>query len=161
MPQLGPDPVAVTLPFTRTDGTVQMRSFLSTTEWATRTITNADGTFAEERYPAVQVLYEPETGQTSKWFDGGMGIISDSQGYTETHLIHVVVYDAAGNEVESDPVRVYVIHKKEPEEESAVPHGAMIWPIRRSYRSEDVQSLVSWTYPVGVLRDERKWRYRH
>jgi hypothetical protein len=135
-----------------------MRSYLSTTEWATRTITNADGTLAEERYPAVQVLYEPATKQTSMWFDGGMGIINDSHGYTETHLIHVVVYDAAGNEVESEPVRVYVIHKEEPEEESSVPHTASLLPVRREYGYEMVQSRVQWAYPVGVLPDERKWR---
>jgi hypothetical protein len=30
---------------------------------------------------------------------------------TESHLMHVVAYDAAGNETESEPVRFYVIHK--------------------------------------------------
>jgi hypothetical protein len=60
-----------------------------------------------------------------------MGIINDSGGYTETHLIHVVAFDAAGNETESNPVRVYVAHKKtEPKKESMVPHGALVWPVR-------------------------------
>ena len=47
----------------------------------------ADGITGLERYPAIQVLYDRELRQTSMWFDGGMGIISDSLGITETHLI--------------------------------------------------------------------------
>jgi hypothetical protein len=94
----------------------------------------------------VQVLYDPELEQTSMWFDGGMGIIQDSKGYTETHLIRVVAVDAAGNETESEPVRVYVIHKKEEEEteQTAAPNVAMTWPVRR----EEQQAL-----PPGTGED--------
>ena len=147
VPRLGPNPVGLTLPITQTDGTVWERFYLSTTEWATRTITNADGTFAEEEYPAVQVLYDPELAQMSMWFDGGMGIIEDSQGYTETHLIRVVAVDAAGNETESEPIRVYVIHKEKEEEteQTAAPHVAMIWPVRR----EEQQAFPSDTGEGG------------
>jgi membrane peptidoglycan carboxypeptidase len=128
VPQLGPNPVGVTLPITQPDGTVVERYYLSRTLWSTRTITNPDGTLSEEEYPEIQVLYDPELDQSSMWFEGGMGIISDSGGYTETHLIHVVAVDAAGNEVESEKVRVYVVHE-EPEEEAVTPHSGMIWPI--------------------------------
>ncbi len=131
VPKLGPDPVQVTLPYTLSDGRVGQRDFLSTSVWATRTITNPDGSLGQEQYQVSQVLYDPRLGQTSMWFDGGMGIINDSGGYTETHLIHVVAFDAAGNETESKPVRVYVAHKKtEPKKESMVPHGALVWPVR-------------------------------
>jgi hypothetical protein len=137
VPVLGASPVEVTLPVTQTDGSVIHKYYLSRSEWATRTITHADDTLGQEEYMALQVLYDPQLGQTSMWFDGGMGIIQDSKGYTETHLIRVVAVDAAGNETESDPVRVYVIHKKKEEEkdQAAVPHGALIWPVR----SEDQQ----------------------
>ncbi len=91
IPRLGPNPVGVTLPFTRTDGTVEQRYYLATTIWATRTITNQDGTTGIENYPAVRVLYDPNLDQTSMWFDGGMGILADSHGYTENHLIRVIV----------------------------------------------------------------------
>jgi hypothetical protein len=47
-----------------------------------------------------------------------MTIISDTHGYTETHQIHVVAYDAAGNEVESEKVRIYVVHEQEEEEQT-------------------------------------------
>jgi hypothetical protein len=139
VPLLGPGAVEITLPYTNTDGSVWYKSYLANTSWATRTITNADGTLGEESYPAVQVLYDPQWGQTSKWFDGGMGILYDSRGYTETHLIHVEAFDAAGNELKSQPVRVYVIHKKDKEPESAVPHVALIWPVRR--RDKEIDAL--------------------
>jgi hypothetical protein len=101
---------------------------------------------------ALQVLYDPQLGQTSMWFDGGMGIIQDSTGYTETHLIRVVAVDAAGNETESDPVRVYVTHKKKEEEkdQAAVPHGALIWPAR----NEDQQSPPPGTHDGNLASSQ-------
>jgi hypothetical protein len=123
VPVLREGAMGVTLPITQPDGTVVERYYLSNTLWATRTITNEDGTVGEERYPAVQVLYDQELEQTSMWFDGGMGIIADSHGYTETHLFHVVAVDAAGNETESRKVRVFVVHEEEPEEEAALPRA--------------------------------------
>jgi hypothetical protein len=48
---------------------------------------------------------------------GGHTIIDTTQGYTETHLVHVVAYDSAGNKTESERVSVIVIPKKEDEEE--------------------------------------------
>ena len=127
------------LDFTRDNVGNRMAIIFKELKVRSRTITNADGTFAEEEYPAVQVLYDPEIERTSMWFDGGMGILHDSHGYTETHLIRVVAVDAAGNETESEPVRVYVIHKPKEEEteQAALPRAdigarvAMIWPRRR------------------------------
>ena len=127
VPQLGPDAIGITIPITEPDGTMTERYYLAETFMATRTITHEDGITGTEEYIAKRVMYDPELGQTSMWFDGGMGILSDSGGYTETHLVHVVAVDAAGNETESEQLRVYVKHK-EKEEESAVPHGALIWP---------------------------------
>ncbi len=50
-------------------------------------------------------------------FDGGFGAIYTSEGvYFETHLFKVKAIDRAGNETESNEVRVYVRHKKEDEE---------------------------------------------
>jgi membrane peptidoglycan carboxypeptidase len=152
VPVLGANPVEVTLPVTQTDGSVIQKYYLSRSEWATRTITHADGTLGQEGYMALQVLYDPQLGQTSMWFDGGMGIIQDSTGYTETHLIRVVAVDAAGNETESDPVRVYVTHKKKEEEkdQAAVPHGALIWPAR----NEDQQSPPPGTHDGNLASSQ-------
>ena len=50
-------------------------------------------------------------------FPNGFGVICDSGGYTETHQIHAIAYDAAGNQVESEKVRIFVVHEEEEEEE--------------------------------------------
>ena len=53
-------------------------------------------------------------------FSGGRAIISDTLGYTETHVVYAVAYDAAGNSVETEKVRFYVMHKpKEKEKPTA------------------------------------------
>jgi hypothetical protein len=51
-------------------------------------------------------------------FPGGRGIISDTVGYTETHTIKAIAYDAAGNQMESEEVTIYIVHEREEEEES-------------------------------------------
>jgi penicillin-binding protein 1C len=55
----------------------------------------------------------------------GYGVISDSGGYTETHLIHVIGFDAAGNRTESEKVRIYTIHKPK-EEKQGTPTPAPV-----------------------------------
>jgi membrane peptidoglycan carboxypeptidase len=52
-----------------------------------------------------------------KVFSGGLNIISTTLYYTETHLIHVIAYDSAGNKTKTEPIRVQVAPKKEEEEE--------------------------------------------
>lgn len=42
----------------------------------------------------------------------GFGIIHDSKGYTETHVIKAVAYDSAGNQAESETIRIFVQHKE-------------------------------------------------
>ncbi len=140
VPVLGPNPVGITLPITRPDGTVVERYYLSRTLWATRTITSEDGIVGEERYPEIRVLYDPELAQTSMWYGGGLGIIADSHGYTETHLFHVIAVDAAGNETESDRVRIYITHEKEEEEEAVLPALAMAWPPWETPRDEPART---------------------
>jgi len=61
---------------------------------------------------------------TQTWESGKM-VIQSTAGYTESHLVHVVAFDAAGNKTESEKVRFYVIHKPKPEEEQ--PSGAIWW----------------------------------
>ena len=57
----------------------------------------------------------------------GRSIISDTLGYTETHTIHIVAYDTAGNEMGSEPLKVHVIHEPEEEEESTLAAARPIW----------------------------------
>jgi membrane peptidoglycan carboxypeptidase len=56
----------------------------------------------------------------------GRSIISNGDGYAETHTIHVVAYDAAGNQMKSDPVAVQVIHERKDEDKEARALGP-IW----------------------------------
>jgi len=59
-------------------------------------------------------------------FTTGFGIIADTWGYTETHVLHVIGFDAAGNQAESEKVRIYTIHKPEEEkEETPTPVAAL------------------------------------
>jgi hypothetical protein len=50
-------------------------------------------------------------------YSGGFSIISGSSGYTESHVIHAVAYDSAGNEIKTEAVRVMVTHRREKDEE--------------------------------------------
>jgi hypothetical protein len=76
-------------------------------------------------------------------FSGGMTIISNTLGYTETHLIHVVAHDAAGNSVESDKVQIFVVHKEEEEEEEE--------------EGEAQPTAMMVGREVARLRKEEKW----
>jgi membrane peptidoglycan carboxypeptidase len=50
-------------------------------------------------------------------FSGGMQIISTTVNYTETHTVHAIAYDVAGNKVETEPIIISIIHEEEEEEE--------------------------------------------
>jgi penicillin-binding protein 1C len=94
--------------------------------YETRPITNPDGSWGTEVVTVtwVEVSADGET-ITQTWESGFMAIASTG-GYTESHLVHVIAYDAAGNQTESEAVRFYVIHKPEEEEEEGET-GALWW----------------------------------
>ncbi len=90
---------------------------------ATRPITLPDGTIGEEVYTVTQVITEtlPDGSlRLIQEWDSGFMVISDTHGYTESHVLTVKAIDKAGNEAESDPVRIYIVHKEE-EETARVP----------------------------------------
>jgi len=114
--------------------TVPIEGFTIT---STVPITNPDGTIGEQVITYTQVttntypLVGPEGVITegigyTQVFSGGMNIISNTLGYTETHLIHVVAYDAAGNSVESGKVQIFVVHEEEEKEEEEAEPTAMV-----------------------------------
>jgi hypothetical protein len=57
------------------------------------------------------VEVSPDRKTITQTWDSGMAVVSSTHGYTESHLVHVVAYDAAGNKTESEKVRFYIIHK--------------------------------------------------
>jgi hypothetical protein len=71
-------------------------------------ITNPDGS----------VIYQGGgSGLRIQRMPSGMSVIYGSGVYTETHLVHAVAYDSAGNTMETAKVRFQVIHRPPPEEE--------------------------------------------
>ncbi len=92
----------------------------------TRTVTNPDGTVSQEEVKVTWVEVSPDGKTITQTWESGFMIIASSGKYTESHLVHVVAYDAAGNETKSEPVRFYVIHKpkeeKKPEDSGALPN---------------------------------------
>jgi 1A family penicillin-binding protein len=124
-------PYTMRWPLEMLDITIRPREYVITT---TQPLLNDDGTPVVG--PDGQILQGPVLTLTqvisitqpdnpftpigyTQFISGGMQIISDTLGYTETRRIHVVAYDAAGNKVESEPVRVAIMHKEEDEEEEA------------------------------------------
>ncbi len=123
-------------------------------------ITQPDGTvIPEERVTQVQTdPDDPE--RLILALDNGFGIIHDTHGYTETHVIKAVAYDAAGNKTESAPVRIFVIHKKD---KGPKPRGQESYlpdldnPTRyicwaRRQRSSTVTTLRNTDYELGFTR---------
>jgi len=65
----------------------------------------------------------------SKVYSDGWTIISTTTGYTESHLIHVIAYDAAGNETKAGDFRIYIVHEeKEEDKEAADDSQAFVLP---------------------------------
>ena len=81
---------------------------------ATEVITNPDGSLTTQEKVVSAVTEDPNDPTRLIWtFDNGFGVIHDTQGYTETHVIKAIAYDTAGNETESEPIRIFVIHEED------------------------------------------------
>lgn len=84
----------------------------------TRTITNSDGSLATEEYLLSETKVEQYTrpdgskGQrVVRASETGAGAIFEAGVLTETHHIMVKAYDRAGNEADSKPVLILVMHR--------------------------------------------------
>ena len=85
---------------------------------ATRTITNTDGTTFQEEYVQSETRVETITRKDGtkvqrvvQYNDGGSGAYMDGKDLFEFHTVYVKAYDKAGNEAESEKVRILVRHK--------------------------------------------------
>ncbi len=104
-------------------------------------VTNPDGTLSQQVITLTQVITVPkpeaswEVLQYVQVYSGGLTIVQDTTaitpalGYTETHTLQIVAYDAAGNKTESTPTTFSVIHDPEALEEKQ-PEAALL-PARR------------------------------
>jgi hypothetical protein len=95
-------------------------------DYETRVITNPDGSFSTEQVTVTWVTVSPDGKTITQTWESGFMAISSTGGYTESHLVHVIAYDAAGNQTESEPVRFYVRHKPK-DKDKAEPTGAIWW----------------------------------
>jgi penicillin-binding protein 1C len=112
----------------------------------TRTITNSDGSWSTEVVTVTWVEVSADGKTITQTWESGLMIISSTHGYTESHLVHVVAFDAAGNEMESEKVRFYVVHKPEEKEEEEGETGAIWW------RSPDLLAGLQDRMIVSVRR---------
>ena len=85
---------------------------------ATRTITNTDGTVIQEEYVQSEARVETITRKDGtkvqrvvQYNNGGSGAFMDGKDLFEFHTVYVKAYDKAGNEAESEKVRILVRHK--------------------------------------------------
>ena len=104
VPVLSVDPVAV-----------GSTSVVTTTELHVEAQTLFDGTVIT----VTRSITDNRVITATMAYTTGRGIISDRGGYTETHVLHAVGFDTAGNRAESERVRIYTIHK--PKEEKPTP----------------------------------------
>jgi hypothetical protein len=93
--------------------------------YETRVITNPDGTTATEEVMVHWVEVSGDGKTITETWESGFMVIAHGDVLTESHAVHVVAFDAAGNETESEKVRFYVIHKPKEEEEEGT--GALWW----------------------------------
>jgi len=98
----------------------------------TRPITLADGSWATEQVTITWVEVSTDSNVVTQTWESGLMVMADVEAdiITESHLIHVIAFDAAGNETESEKVRFYIIHKpkeEEKEEDKADETGALWW----------------------------------
>jgi penicillin-binding protein 1C len=93
--------------------------------YETRPITNADGSWTTEVITVTWVETSDDGKTITQTWESGAMIISSTHGYTESHVVHVIAFDAAGNETQSEPVRFYVIHK--PKKTEGETTGALWW----------------------------------
>jgi penicillin-binding protein 1C len=104
--------------------------------YETRVITNPDGSWSTEQVTVTWVTVSPDGKTITQTWESGFMAISSTDAYTESHLVHVIAYDAAGNQTESEPVRFYIRHKPKEKDEGKAGTGAIWW------RDEDLLAIL-------------------
>jgi len=76
---------------------------------------------------ATHILSQDDYLRVTRSFPSGRAIISDTMGYTETHSIYIIAFDAAGNELKSETLTILIVHEEEEgEEKPASPTTTML-----------------------------------
>jgi membrane peptidoglycan carboxypeptidase len=133
----------------------------------TETVTSPDGIVSEQVVTLTEVITVPdpleptEPLQFVQVYSGGLTIISDTTtitpilGYTETHVLKFIAYDAAGNETESEITIFHVVHDPETLEEEQP--EAILLPIHPRLHSGRMKGEpIAWLSPVESPVMKRK-----
>jgi penicillin-binding protein 1C len=121
--------------------------------YETRPITNPDGSWTTEQVTVTWVEVSPDRKTITQTWESGMMVVSSTTGYTESHVVHVVAFDAAGNKTESEKVRFYIIHKPKPKkEEKKGETGALFGPGLENprWREDDRIATSRWGTMTAV-----------
>ena len=153
--------------------TIPVEGTLITT---TETITSPEGIISEQVFTVTEVITVPnpeipwEALQYTQIYSGGLAIIYDTNpitpglGYTETHTLKIIAYDAAGNKTESEVSTFSVIHDPEALEEeqpqsSLLPaDGATYAPSNHTWRI--TATPAAWLPPSASPVIKQQWAAR-
>jgi hypothetical protein len=140
---------------------------------ATEPITNPDGTIGEQVITLTQVLSftDPLTPdvpiQFQRVYSGGLTLIKDTTavtagiGYTETHALKFIAYDAAGNKTETAPTTFTVVHDPERMEDKAKakkkPTTELLPPRRQEFPATGVEPAAWLPPPLASLAESRSF----
>jgi hypothetical protein len=134
----------------------------------TQPIANPDGTITQQAITLTEVITitDPLTPDVAlqyvQVYSGGLTIIRDTAavtpgiGYTETHVLKIIAYDAAGNKTESAPSTFSVVHDPEQmkdKDKEKKPDAAFL-PLRREEYLVG-EEPVAWLSPPGPRMTRR------
>ena len=113
---------------------------------ATRTITNPDGTTTQEQFVQSETRADTITRKDGSKVQrvvqmnaDGSGAYMDGSELVEFHIIYVKGFDKAGNEAESNKVRILVKHK--PKEDAK--KTSFLWPPKPAAALTDARRVIS------------------
>jgi penicillin-binding protein 1C len=135
----------------------------------TQPVTNPDGTIGQEVITLTEVLTvtDPLTPdvpiQFQQVYSGGLTLIKDTTavtagiGYTETHALKFIAYDAAGNKTETAPTTFTVVHDPEQMEDKAKakkPTAELLPPRRQEFPASDVEPAAWLPHPTALMKPQ-------
>jgi penicillin-binding protein 1C len=133
----------------------------------TETVTSPEGIVSEQVITLTEVITVPDplaprtVLQYMQVYSGGLTIISDTTtitpalGYTETHTLKVIAYDAAGNQTESEVITFHVIHDPEAVEEEQ-PQAVLLPTLNRPRTSQNKEGPIAWLSSLASPVAERQ-----
>jgi hypothetical protein len=126
----------------------------------TETVTSPEGIVGEQVITLTEVITIPDPVEPTlplqfmQVYSGGLTIISDTTtitpvlGYTETHTLKIIAYDAAGNKTETEIITFSVIHDPEALEEEK-PEAMLLPPYHGLGGRRTKEGPIAWLAPLS------------